>query len=88
MTTHTAATLPLPADISALTFEAALAELESLTRKLEAGQGSLDEAIAAYERGTLLRRHCNTKLQEAEAKIETITRQADGSFSLQPTEIS
>ena len=78
---------PLPDDIKAMSFEQAMAELEAITRKTESGQGTLDEAIAAYERGTLLRRHCAAKLDEAEAKIERVTRNDDGTLSTQPTEI-
>jgi exodeoxyribonuclease VII small subunit len=77
---------PLPPDIVQLTFEQAMTELESIVRKLEAGQGQLDEAIAAYERGTNLRRHCEAKLGEAAAKIERITQNADGTFSTTPAE--
>jgi exodeoxyribonuclease VII small subunit len=73
---------PLPADIAALSFEDALAQLEKLVRQLEDGKVPLDEAIAAYERGSALRRHCAAKLQEAQTRIERIVAAADGSLSL------
>ena len=80
--TKTAA--PLPANIAALSFEDALTELEKLVRQLEDGKAKLDDAIGAYERGALLKRHCETKLREAQAKIEQITVAPDGSISAKP----
>ncbi|MBI4184278.1 MAG: exodeoxyribonuclease VII small subunit [Proteobacteria bacterium] len=61
-----------PAEIGKLSFEEALAELEGIVKKLESGQGKLDDAIAAYERGAALKRHCEAKLREAQAKVEKI----------------
>ena len=75
---------PLPPDIAKLSFEEALAELEQLVRKLEDGKAKLDDAIGAYERGALLKRHCESKLREAQAKIESIAVAADGSLSTKP----
>jgi exodeoxyribonuclease VII small subunit len=60
-------------NIEALSFEAAMKELEAIVSKLESGQGQLEEAITLYERGTALRQHCETKLREAQMKIEKIT---------------
>ena len=77
----------LPPDISALSFEEALAELETIVRQLEGGQGRLDEAIDAYSRGAQLKRHCEAKLAEAQAKVERIVMGPDGSVSTQPTDI-
>jgi exodeoxyribonuclease VII small subunit len=74
----------LPADIAKLSFEDALSELEKLVKQLEDGKAKLDDAITAYERGALLKRHCETKLREAQAKIEQITVAADGSVSTKP----
>lgn len=58
--------------IDTLSFEDALAELESIVRDLESGKGKLEEAVAAYERGAALRRHCEAKLADAEAKLQAI----------------
>jgi exodeoxyribonuclease VII small subunit len=74
----------MPADIAGLSFEAALAELEQLVKQLEDGKAKLDDAIGAYERGTLLRRHCEAKLQEAQLKIERVTQTEDGAISSAP----
>lgn len=77
----------IPADIAALSFEDALAELERIVRQLEEGRGKLDEAIASYERGTALKRHCETKLREAQAKVDRITVSADGAIGVEPARI-
>ncbi len=74
----------LPADIAKLSFEDALAELEKLVRQLEDGKSKLEDAIGAYERGALLKQHCDAKLREAEARIEQITLAADGSVATKP----
>ncbi len=63
----------LPDDVKALSFEDALAELESIVQKLEQGRGALDDAIDAYERGSALRRHCEAKLQDARERVERIS---------------
>ena len=55
-----------------LTFEEAMRELEKLVDGLDKGDVSLDEAIAAYERGSQLKDYCQKKLHEAKMKIETI----------------
>jgi exodeoxyribonuclease VII small subunit len=68
----------LPPEIAALSFEDALAELERIVRQLEEGRSKLDDAISSYERGTLLRRHCEAKLREAQAKVERIVATPDG----------
>jgi exodeoxyribonuclease VII small subunit len=60
-------------DIFALSFEKALAALEDIVARLEAGKVDLEESIKIYERGEALRKHCEAKLKEAEARIEKIT---------------
>ncbi|MFC0283819.1 exodeoxyribonuclease VII small subunit [Camelimonas abortus] len=68
-----------PADISALPFEAAMAELEAIVRRLEEGRVDLEESISLYERGEALKRHCEGLLRAAEARIEKIALGPDGS---------
>ena len=63
--------------IEGLGFEAAMAELEAVVRKLEGGQVALEESIALYERGAALRAHCDARLRAAEERIEMI-RAAEG----------
>jgi exodeoxyribonuclease VII small subunit len=75
-----------PADVSALSFEDALAELEKIVRGLESGQQKLEEAIIAFERGSALRRHCEAKLAEAETRIQAIVERSDGSLGTRPLE--
>jgi exodeoxyribonuclease VII small subunit len=70
------------ADIAAMSFEEALAALESIVRGLESGQQKLEDAIGAYERGAALKKHCEAKLAEAEARVQAIVARADGSLSL------
>jgi exodeoxyribonuclease VII small subunit len=67
-----------PADIASLSFETALAELESIVEQLEKGQVPLERSIELYERGEGLKKHCETLLKSAEARIEKITLGADG----------
>ena len=68
----------LSADIAAMSFEDALAELERIVRRLEAGQVKLDEAIQSYERGAQLKRHCEHKLNEAQQRVDRIVVGPDG----------
>ena len=70
---------PNPApDIAGLTFEEALRALEDVVRHLEAGDVPLDASIDLYERGEALRRHCQARLDAAEARIEAIVTGPDG----------
>lgn len=64
--------------IEALTFEQALGRLEAIVKKLEAGEASLEDSIGLYEEGTRLKRQCETKLAQAQARIEKIQVGADG----------
>ena len=68
-------------DLAAMSFEDALAELEQIVRRLEAGQVTLDEAILCYERGTKLKRHCEQKLNEAQQRVDRIVIGPDGAVS-------
>ena len=69
--------------IATMSFEDALAELEKIVRGLEGGQQKLEDAIGAYERGAQLRRHCEAKLAEAEARVQAIVAAADGALALE-----
>lgn len=70
--------------IQKLSFEDALGELETIVKTLETGQAPLEDSIGAYERGVALKKHCESKLHDAQAKIEKITLGADGTLSTQP----
>ncbi len=70
--------------VSSLGFEAALAELETIVRDLETGKVSLEDSIAAYERGMTLKSHCESKLRDAQMKIEKIVVGANGGITTEP----
>jgi exodeoxyribonuclease VII small subunit len=63
----------IPKDIQAMSFEAALEELQRIVGQLESGEGALDQAIDAYQRGAALKQHCESKLRQAKAQIEKIS---------------
>lgn len=65
-------------DITKMSFEDAMKELEQTVGKLETGDATLDESIALYERGAALRKHCEAKLKEAQDRVDRITLSADG----------
>ena len=76
-------------DISKMSFEDALTELEGIVQQLEDGDVPLEESIVIYERGDQLRRHCEGKLKEAELKVEKIVLGPDGQArSTEPVEES
>ncbi len=68
-------------DITKLSFEEALEQLEEIVSKLEDGSINLEESIEEYTRGVHLKNHCETKLKEATLKVEQITIDKDGKFS-------
>ncbi len=76
----------IPDDIAKMSFEGALKELEDIVRELESGEGKLDGAIAAYERGALLKRHCEAKLKDAQQKVDKIVAAGDGSLGTEPAD--
>jgi exodeoxyribonuclease VII small subunit len=73
-------------DITALTYEAALAELDTLIVKLEGGSIALEEAIGAYERGVVLAQHCAELLARTEQRVNQLVVSASGSIGERPLE--
>jgi exodeoxyribonuclease VII small subunit len=73
-------------NVSTLTFEAALKELEAIVARLEQGQVDLEDSIVLYERGQALKAHCESKLKAAESRLEKIVQNA-GQVSTEPVEI-
>ncbi len=71
-------------DIGKMSFEDALEELKEIVAALESGEGKLDSAIDSYERGAKLKQHCETKLKEAQAKIDKISLGPDGDVTTEP----
>jgi exodeoxyribonuclease VII small subunit len=74
-------------DISALTFEQALAELETIVSELESGQAPLERSIGIYERGAALKALCEKRLEEAWLRVEKIVMQG-GQVSAEPAEFN
>ncbi len=68
-------------------FEKALEDLEKIVGAMESGELTLDQALKKYEEGVALVRACQTKLTDAEKKIEVLTRMLDGSLKKEPFEI-
>ena len=64
--------------VNEMSFEEAMAELESVVGRLEGSQVALDDSIKLYERGAELKKHCEDKLKSAEEKVAQITLGADG----------
>ncbi|GIU65927.1 exodeoxyribonuclease VII small subunit [Candidatus Phycosocius spiralis] len=64
--------------IADLSFEVALEELENLVAKLESGQASLEESISLYERGALLKAHCEERLKRAQMRVDQIVESPQG----------
>ncbi|MBT8432655.1 MAG: exodeoxyribonuclease VII small subunit [Altererythrobacter sp.] len=68
-------------DFSQLNFEQALIALEEVVQQLESGSVPLDQSISLYERGEKLRKLCQARLDDAQARIEKIVTDGDGAAS-------
>ena len=64
--------------VAEMSFEEALRELEGVVGQLESGSVDLDKSITIYERGAELKKHCEAKLAQAQARIEQITMAENG----------
>ena len=64
-------------------FEEAIADLEQVVEQLESGDLSLEDALAAFEKGVGLVRYCNLKLSEVEKKVELLVKDKQGQLQLQ-----
>ena len=65
-------------DVSSLSFEQAMAELEQVVGQLERGDVPLEESITLYQRGAVLKKHCEDKLKAAEEKVAVLMLDAEG----------
>jgi exodeoxyribonuclease VII small subunit len=65
-------------DITKLSFEEAIKTLTDIVTKIEQGQIPLEASLEQYEKGMALIRHCRSILQDAEKRIDKITKQQDG----------
>ncbi|WP_019220569.1 exodeoxyribonuclease VII small subunit [Bartonella senegalensis] len=66
-------------DVTTLSFEQALKQLEVIVENLERGDVPLEQSIDIYERGEALKKHCEKLLKAAEAKVERIQLSEEGS---------
>ncbi len=71
---------------SKLSFEAALAKLESIVEAMESGDVPLADLIAKFEEGSKLLKVCETRLKDAELKIEQLKKQKDGKVAFEKFE--
>ena len=65
-------------DIKKMPFERAIDELETIVKRLEEGKVPLEESVAIYERGEVLKKRCEELLRQAEARVEKITLDSSG----------
>jgi len=65
-------------------FDEGMAELEAIVGRLETGELPLEEALAAFEAGIALVRALTQRLSEAEARIEVLSRDAQGTLRVRP----
>ncbi|EMH80393.1 MAG: exodeoxyribonuclease VII small subunit [Pelagibacteraceae bacterium] len=72
------------ADIEKMSFEKAMAELETIVSDLENGSIELEESIEKYQRGIQLKKHCDQKLKEANMKIDQIEIDKNGNVTEKP----
>lgn len=68
-------------------FEKALAELEAIVAKMEAGEQTLEEALASFQRGVELTRVCQQGLKEAEQRVEQLV-QKNGELAIEPLSVN
>ena len=76
-----------PPDIAKLAFEEALEKLEEIVRQLESGESPLEQALEAYELGASLKRHCESKLKQAQTRVDKISLASDGTPQISPVDI-
>lgn len=81
------ATPTIPADVQKMSFEEALEELRQIVGALERGDGKLDDAIASYQRGAELKAHCESKLRDAQEKVEKISLAPGGEIKTEAFDV-
>jgi exodeoxyribonuclease VII small subunit len=69
-------------DSQELKFEEAIADLEQVVEELESGDLSLEDSLAAFEKGVGLVRYCNQRLSEVEKKVELLVKDKEGQLQL------
>lgn len=71
-------------DLKVKDFESALKTLEDIVAQLEGGDLSLDRSLELFEEGVRISRFCSTRLQEAERRVEVLTKTAEGELKEEP----
>ncbi len=71
-------------DIAKMSFEEAMSELETIVRKLESGDTTLENSLNDYARGNALKAHCQKTLDNAKMKVEKIMKDEQGNITAQP----
>lgn len=71
-------------DNTSIPFEEALKKLESIVESMESGDLPLEKMLSHYEEGMRLSQVCQSKLSDAELKIEQLEKNADGVLSAKP----
>src|SRR4030095_13701924 len=71
-----------PKDVSSKNFESAMEEIEQVVEQIESGELSLEESLAAYEKGVGLVKFCYQKLNEVEKRIEVLVKDKEGKLQL------
>jgi len=74
-------------NIDLMSFEEALAQLELIVDNLEKGESKLDDAISAYERGILLKKHCEAKLNKAKSRVAKISIGSEKDIKVEELEL-
>jgi exodeoxyribonuclease VII small subunit len=69
-------------DVSNKNFESAMEEIEQVVEQIESGELSLEESLAAYEKGVGLVKFCYQKLNEVEKRIEFLVKDKEGKLQL------
>ena len=75
-------------DVSKLSFEEALGQLERIVAELESGQAPLERSIEMYERGARLKAHCEERLKAAQLRVEKIVMGPNGPERTEPAEFT
>lgn len=74
-------------NINDMEFEEAMGELDRIVKNLEAGNVPLKESLRLYERGTLLKRHCDSILESAQLRINQIAAEKDGNAVIEKSNL-
>ena len=69
-------------------FEEAVQKLEAIVDAMESGELPLESLMAKFEEGTKLAKVCQTKLSQAEVKVQQLEKNAAGELTLKPIEIT